>query len=261
MVESLHEDQLGWWEQNFCDTNTAAFRCISYISWTISSLIQTLSLLTVAFSTGKWPRAEKLSPLGMEPHFWGRVTWNHHQTTLPVKSMDAYGPITFLMKFKTIQDFIPPYVYPTFFVNLPPHTLQPSCCRLIHMSPSYSQLAGGHLPWTMAVEPEDCQQDMLKMFRNQSFQINPMRCSQENNRNFPSNLPKSFAQPIFPLISSFPSGLVDAGSVPGWLGPVGERIQPHEGAQGFTGEIICSSIWYALITSLYICYILYILYL
>ena len=170
-----------------------------------------MSLLTVVFSRGRWPRTEKLTPLGTEPHFGGRVIWNHHQTTLPVKSRLWMHMVPLLCSWNSRQFKIS---FPPFLPNLALSIcflipLQPSFCRLIHMSPSYSQLAGGHLPWTMAVEPEECQRDTLKMFRNQTFQINPWDFSRKTteNRHFPSNLPTNFEASTSPgLFSPSPLG-------------------------------------------------------
>lgn len=229
MAESLHEDQLGWWEQHFFNTtvlNTAAFRIFPQPFRHLSGQCPCWRWCSV--EADGHGRKNYITPLGTEPHFWGRVFWNHHQTTLPVKSRLWMHMVPLLCS------WLPNLALSICFL-IP---LQPSFCRLIHMSPSYSQLAGGHLPWTMAVEPEDCQQqDTRKMFRNQTFQINPWDFFRKTteNRNFPSNLPKIFEASTSPgLFSPSPLGWWTQVPFPDGQDLAGERIQPYEGSQGFT---------------------------
>ena len=189
MAESIHEDQLGWWEQNFWNTivlNTAAFRCISYISRTISSLIQTLSLLTVVFmATGG-----KLTPLGTEPHFLGRVTWNHHQITLPVKSMHIWMHMVpwshyfaHELEFHNNSRFHFHLIFTQpCFVNLLPHTLASLILSFdphvtVVLSAGWWTFALDHGSWARRVSTGHTEDVSKSNFPNK-----PMRFFQENNR-------------------------------------------------------------------------------
>ena len=137
-----------------------------------------------------WPRAEKLTPLGTEPNFWGRVTWNHHQITLPVKSMHIWMHMVpwshyfaHELEFHNNSRFHFHLIFTQpCFVNLLPHTLASLILSFdphvtVVLSAGWWTFALDHGSWARRVSTGHTEDVSKSNFPNK-----PMRFFQENNR-------------------------------------------------------------------------------